>query len=535
MQHISLPATDPCDEFLGTPSQELRLATWRAREESMRGGQSSPIGRTREVFSMCREDLPRALARDALPPAVDDLAIACRKNKDLFDAALLLGQRIESAALAAWNALRTPSYFPDEPGATRGEQASLTEADLADFCRFADYAGRVAIRLLDDAGQSYGQAFFDASRIPVEAAFRVAYSAVEAALFTFLRQRLPGMFYHGEWDAETSSDQIRIGLERKNKLLAQIVQTVEQRKEQLKRVLDTDVAVRSSGVRLFPLSFLCDLWNAIHISISNFNGLQLLTEMHNLPKQTRRLPVVSAWPYPLLNTRIVQVGKLEHYPGMVSLHASSVDRYFSLNDVTVDRSWERRSERRGSKIQTIRAVLVQPQSGGSSSLSRNSYIPLKRFTHPEDPLILRAEAMARRSDQHLALLADVFGDLELPPESLLALEGIPRVQLVVRESTRKRWWGLLGSVPSVVMYLLMTRKDAHDLGLRDARPLPAAERRHLAYADAPVIDDARVIWWESGDYDDDEGGDDDAPPPPSSPNQQTARPREPELVTVSCD
>lgn len=533
MNSITLAAADPCDEFLGTPSQELRSATWRAREESVRGGPTSPINRIREVLGICLDDFRCALQQDALPPTVDDLSIAVRNNKELFDAALLLGQRTESAALSAWEAMRAPSYFPRSAGASRGDEDSLTEADLADFARFADYAARVGFQLMGDAADSGSQAHFDASRIPSEAAIRVSLSAVEASLFTFLRQRLPGIFYHGEWDAGATPKEMERGLERKQRLFAQLVQFAAERVEKLKREMEINSSVRSNKHRLFALTYLFDQWSAIQRSLSLYNNLQLLTELHKVPKATKRLPVPSVWPYPLLRTCSTSIGPPQHCPELISLHASSTDRYFWLTHVTVDRVWQRRIGPQTGKSQTIRALACQPQPGGPSSLSRNSFIPLKRFTHPEDPAVLRADAMARRSDEYAAAMADAFRQLDLLPEEILALSGHPRIQLVIRAARRKRVWGLLGDVPCYYSYLLMAPQDAKALGFRRARPLPASERRHLAYADAPVDDDARVVWWatDSRDGDDDGGGGDTPPsPPPDPPEARKRDPQKPELV-----
>jgi hypothetical protein len=524
---IDMVAADPCDEFLGTPSQELRSAAWRVRDVALRSDAGSAVAQLRLAWQTCRDDLCRALGSDALSPAVESLAVACRTNPSAYNTLAALGQQIAAAAEAAWDTLRAAHYCPLSPGATAGEQWALSEADVADVDQYVGFASRAMFQLVVDGGSTFDERFFATSRAPSETALRVAVSALEAALFGYLRQRLPAMFYRGECDDESPSDQIKSGLERKNKLFAQLLQAVKQRCEALLNIQHSDAKARTDPARGFALSAMCDFWGAVHVSLANYANLQLFTEMHQTPKRTQRQTPASPWPYPLVNLRSVYIARERRIGDADVVFASSVDRYCSLTHVTVGRAWGIRRPRNGDRLESIRALLCQPQLGGPSSLSRNSYIPLNRLTHPEDPLVLFGQSIACDSDELLRSLAEVFDDLELSSENLDALGQLPRVQLVTRRATRRRLAGLGAPVPTYASYLLMARQDAATLGLRDTRSLPASELRALAAAAAPVDEDVQMVWWDWGD-DDDSGGDDDPlPPPPDSPARQRALPPEP--------
>jgi len=370
----------------------------------------------------------------------------------------------------------------------------------------------------------------------------IRYSVAQGLFFTFLRRRFPAAFYRAELEEESperlaaSGLDVRVpphvtGAERQEFVRVEHKKKFHQQIYQLLRTIQGTIQAAQPNpppTTDCPGQIVVTLlggWLLPHLysDAVEFGNLHHFSSHMKLPKgqQTGRLNLTSDAPLqPLSNLTSVRSAERLQKPNWrgEDQEESVITNYVIQSRPTLTRTIyitmirEGRSPWDGTPLRyPLHLTLHRP--GGPATLSPLSLTPLRELLHPEDPVLMHAEFLARQSDIALRNLTHILRELELSRFEKPG-QDFPEVLILEQERTRRHWFGWGRRSRRRSGCLVLPREQMQRMSEPDEYgSLGLAEKKLLTSLLPALPENLTMSYlYDSDGPEDDGGGGDDAPP-----------------------
>lgn len=479
-----------------------------------------------EALDFCAAGLPGGAA--VVTHA--DLNALCRADAKILEFSDDLSLHLEQASRALLQRLRPGLFVPASAGRTDGSEESLSPADEEDLLAFLHYLSLMEFHSHQTIVRKLRDDRLSLTGLVMNAVGLVLYSVVEGLFFTFVKHRWPQAMYRtGTWEEQPIFDETagnRTEVDPKpgpdpGAEATELQETERKRRfyERLREILcrvdasaqaqQTKDEAPSQPARTLVTNLLARRMPILLASLGNFQNMHDLSDRLHMPKRSERRDMTSDQPLqPGPNLTVLQTH--ESWKGSPNGKEKPVaELYLTQSWPSLTRLISVKYIREfvmptGQEVRFhVRVFLHRP--GGPPCLGTNSLLPMRDFLHPENPMLIHADFLARQADH--ALIAGGL-HMELLGVSQAETPGLeyPEFLFVHRERIRRRLFGWGSKFKETSDFAVLPRQQMLRLVEEDESENLWRSDRKLLQQNLPSLpDDPLAVYFFFGNDDDDSG------------------------------